>query len=214
MGALLGSRAPGSMRDVALHRGGPSFMAWGALEHVVRTATPAFEAAARRELLQLSAHAPRGRRRLRRDDDAPLPGGHRGGDRALRLRRASRVLDVGGGRGHFVRAVLNAHPWLDGAVFDVPEVAEVTAREPLRRTGSRRSLRRDRRQLLRRAARRLRPARPQVDPPRLERRLVPDAPRGMPRGAAGPADACSSSSSSCPSPIPTGGGCTPPSRWT
>ena len=47
---------------------------------------------------------------------------------------ASRVLDVGGGRGHFVRAVLNAHPWLDGAVFDVPEVAEVTARE-LRRTG-------------------------------------------------------------------------------
>ena len=37
---------------------------------------------------------------------------------------ASRVLDVGGGRGHFVAAVLDAYPELEGAVFDVPEVAE------------------------------------------------------------------------------------------
>jgi O-methyltransferase domain len=36
----------------------------------------------------------------------------------------SRVLDVGGGLGHFVAAVLTAHPHLRGAVFDVPEVAE------------------------------------------------------------------------------------------
>ena len=36
----------------------------------------------------------------------------------------SRVLDVGGGLGHFVSAVLTAYPELEGAVFDVPEVAE------------------------------------------------------------------------------------------
>jgi O-methyltransferase domain len=39
---------------------------------------------------------------------------------------ASRILDVGGGRGHFVAEVLEAHPELEGAVFDVPEVAEST----------------------------------------------------------------------------------------
>jgi O-methyltransferase domain len=39
----------------------------------------------------------------------------------------SRVLDVGGGLGHFVAAVLTAHPGLQGAVFDVPEVTEEVA---------------------------------------------------------------------------------------
>jgi O-methyltransferase domain len=37
---------------------------------------------------------------------------------------------VGGGRGHFAAAVLEAHPELEGTVFDVPEVAD-GAREHL-----------------------------------------------------------------------------------
>jgi O-methyltransferase domain len=45
----------------------------------------------------------------------------------------SRVLDVGGGLGHFVAAVLSAHPELHGAVFDVPEVVD-KARNYLRWT--------------------------------------------------------------------------------
>jgi hypothetical protein len=45
MGALLDARAAGSMRDVALHRGGEAFAAWGKLEHAVRTGEPAYEAA-------------------------------------------------------------------------------------------------------------------------------------------------------------------------
>ena len=134
MGALLGSRAPGSMRDVALHRGGPSFMAWGALEHVVRTATPAFEAAHGESFFSyLRTHPEVGDAfdgTMTRLSQGVIEEAIAHYDFA----GASRVLDVGGGRGHFVRAVLNAHPWLDGAVFDVPEVAEVTARE-LRRTG-------------------------------------------------------------------------------
>ena len=54
---------------------------------------------------------------------------------------AHRVLDVGGGRGHFAAAVLEAHPQLEGAVLD-------TARPRLGRT-----LRRDRGQLLQRGPR-------------------------------------------------------------
>jgi hypothetical protein len=39
----------------------------------------------------------------------------------------SRVLGVGAGLGHFLAAVLPAYPELQGAVFDVPDVAEAAA---------------------------------------------------------------------------------------
>jgi orsellinic acid C2-O-methyltransferase len=123
MGALLASGTPGSLRDVALHRGGEAFAAWGELEHAVRTGQPAFEA----------AHGDRFFDYLRRNPEA---GAAFDGTMARLSDRvvdeavaqydfgaAARILDVGGGRGHFVAAVLEAHPGLEGAVFDVPEVS-------------------------------------------------------------------------------------------
>jgi orsellinic acid C2-O-methyltransferase len=128
MGALLASDAKGSLRDFALHRGGESFAAWGELEHTVRTGEPAFEA----------AHGDPFFTYLRNNPEA---GAVFDGTMARLSRRvmveaiayydfstASRILDVGGGRGHFVAAVLEAYPELDGAVFDVPEVAEATGK--------------------------------------------------------------------------------------
>jgi len=44
LGALLGSDAAGSLRDVALHGGAEAYQAWGGLEHAVRTGEPAFDA--------------------------------------------------------------------------------------------------------------------------------------------------------------------------
>ena len=41
--------------------------------------------------------------------------------RPYRFGSASRVLDVAGGRGYVVAAVLDANPGLRGAVFDLPE---------------------------------------------------------------------------------------------
>jgi orsellinic acid C2-O-methyltransferase len=134
MGALLGSDAAGSMRDIALHRGGEAFAAWGKLEHTVRTGEPAFEA----------AHGDPFFRFLRSNSEA----GAAFDGTMTRLSQgvvqeavahydfgaASRILDVGGGRGHFAAAVLDAHPQLEGAVFEVPEVAEVAGRH-LRRMG-------------------------------------------------------------------------------
>jgi O-methyltransferase domain len=132
LGALLGSDVPGSVRDLALHRGGEAFAAWGKLEHAVRTGEPAFEA----------AHGDPFFTYLRKNPEA---GAAFDGTMARLSRRvvveaiayydftaASRILDVGGGRGHFVAAVLDAYPELEGAVFDVPEVAEATG-ERLRR---------------------------------------------------------------------------------
>jgi orsellinic acid C2-O-methyltransferase len=123
MGALLGSRTPGSLRDFALHCGGESFAAWGELEHAVRTGESAFEATHGNSFFDY----------LRRNPDAAAAFdgtmarlSYRVVEEAVErydFGAASRILDVGGGRGHFVAAVLEAHPELEGAVFDVPEVS-------------------------------------------------------------------------------------------
>jgi O-methyltransferase domain len=127
IGALLGSDAAGSLRHVALHGGAEAYQAWGRLEHTVETGEPAFEAAFGEPFFSyLRSH--------------PEAGAAFDGMMSQLSRRViaaavtdydfsavSRVLDVGGGLGHFVAAVLRAYPALHGAVFDVPEVAEDAA---------------------------------------------------------------------------------------
>jgi hypothetical protein len=133
LGALLGSGSEGSMRGVALHRGRESYAAWGKLEHAVRTGEPAFEAAHGDPFFTyLRKHSEAGGA-----FDAAMTRLSQGViEQALAhydFDGASRVLDVGGGRGHFVAALLEAHQELEGAVFDVPGVAAATA-EDLRRS--------------------------------------------------------------------------------
>ena len=134
MGAHLDGRATGSVRDIALHRGGESFAAWAKLEHAVRTGESAFEA----------AHGDRFFSYLRNNPEAGAAFDGtmaRLSDGVVRevvehydFADATRILDVGGGQGHFAAAVLEEHPHLEGAVFDVPEVAE-SAAEHLRQRG-------------------------------------------------------------------------------
>ena len=121
MGALLRSGTVGSMRELALYRGGPSYTSWGKLEHTVRTGEPAFEAALGAPFFSYMRDHP--------EDGAAFDGGMTRLsldiiDEALArydFSVARRILDVGGGRGHFAAAVLEAHPQLEGAVLDLPE---------------------------------------------------------------------------------------------
>ena len=171
------------MRDLALYRGRESFAAWGKLEHAVRTGEPAFDA----------AHGDAFFSYLRKHPEAGAA--FDGAMEQLSQRviaeaiahydfgAAARILDVGGGRGHFAAAVLQAHPDLEGAVFDVPEVADA-AREQLRRSGLGERCAGHRGQLLRLAAGRLRPADPEVGPPQLGRRGVREAAPRLPHRAA------------------------------
>jgi len=127
MGALLRTRAAGSMRDVALHRGGESYAAWGNLAHTVRTGEPAFDAAHGEPFFTYM--------RRNRDAGAAFDGTMTQLSEGVveeaigryDFDGTSRILDVGGGRGHFVAGVLAAHPHLEGAVFDVAEVATEAA---------------------------------------------------------------------------------------
>jgi orsellinic acid C2-O-methyltransferase len=127
MGALLGSGSAGSVRDIALHRGGEAFAAWGELEHAVRTGKSAFEEAHGRPFFDYLRNNPAAGEAfdgaMARLSDRVVAEAVEDYDFAT----ASRVLDVGGGRGHFVATVLEAHPELAGAVFDVPEVAEAAS---------------------------------------------------------------------------------------
>jgi hypothetical protein len=121
MGGFLAAEHPASMRSTALHAGGESFRAWTELEHGVRTGAAPFQAAHGDSFFEF----------LRKN---PAAGAAFDGMMSQLSRRvireavatyefegASRILDVAGGRGHFVAAVLGAHPDLRGAVFDVPE---------------------------------------------------------------------------------------------
>ena len=133
MGALLGSDAAGSLRDVAMHAGAEAYKAWGELEHTVRTGEPAFEIAFGESFFSyLRSHPEAGASfdgmmsQLSRRVVAAAVAAYDFSD-------VSQVLDVGGGLGHFVAAVLTGYPHLRGAVFDVPEVAEEAANY-LRRT--------------------------------------------------------------------------------
>jgi hypothetical protein len=124
IGALLGSEAAGSLRDVALHAGTEAYKAWGELEHAVQTGEPAFEVAFGDSFFSyLRSHPEAGASfdgmmsQLSRRVVAAAVAAYDFSD-------VSRVLDVGGGLGHFVASVLAAYSHLRGAVFDVPEVAE------------------------------------------------------------------------------------------
>ena len=122
---LLRSDHPMSMRAFTRMMGRPAFWAsFGELEHSVRTATTGFEtvdkngffgylrthpdeAAIFDEAMTAKAHA----------DIVAVLGSYDFG-------RFGTIADIGGGRGHFLRAVLDATPSATGVLFDLPGVID------------------------------------------------------------------------------------------
>jgi O-methyltransferase domain len=134
LGAYLDRGTRGSVRDLALHRGGESFRAWGKLEHAVRTGESGFEAAHGDPFFSYLRNNPEAGAAFDGTMARLSDGVVREALEHYDFEAATRILDVGGGRGHFAAAVLEEHPQLEGAVFDVPEVAE-SAEEHLRERG-------------------------------------------------------------------------------
>ena len=131
--ALLRRGAPGSMRAFALWSGGVSYRVFGALEHSVRTGGPAFEHLFGAEFFDYLAAHP--------DDGAvfdEMMAGNTAGVAPLVAARdfsaAGTVVDVGGGRGELLAAVLRAHPHLRGVLVEHPRVLPA-AREAMRAAG-------------------------------------------------------------------------------
>jgi hypothetical protein len=125
LAASLRSHAPGSLRDAAIYNAAPEiWTAWSNLRHTIMTGEAAFEYTHGTPVYDyLGAHPELGE---------PF---QRWMTRQSELHNAaivvsydfssfSRLVDVGGGRGATLRAILEAYPVLRGVLFDLPHVVE------------------------------------------------------------------------------------------
>jgi O-methyltransferase domain/Dimerisation domain len=126
MSECLRGDLPGAARNLALAIGNWNFQAFGEMKYAVQTGKPAFEKRFGRPFFDyLSAHQEFGQlfdshmtSLYQREVEAVLE--------AFDFGSFGRILDVGGGRGTVVRALLARFPELQCGLFDLPAVAERT----------------------------------------------------------------------------------------
>ncbi len=119
---LLRSDVPDSMRPFALWSGGVSYQGFGSLEHSVRTGKPAFEHVFGSEFFSYLGDHPESSAifdELMARHTAPF----RPTVAAYDFGGAETVVDVGGGRGELLAAVLAAHPSMRGVLVEHPRLA-------------------------------------------------------------------------------------------
>ncbi|MFQ6028223.1 MAG: methyltransferase [Dehalococcoidia bacterium] len=120
----LRSDVPGSTRDWAILHGDLLVPAWNDLLYGVRTDQPAFEHVFgegfweyldrnpdARENFNRGMTSRSGREQMQFLDDLDLSG-------------VAKIVDVGGGEGGLLTAILQAHPGMRGVLFDLPEVVQ------------------------------------------------------------------------------------------
>jgi len=116
--ACLSGRGPMNMGPLLRFANAISYPLWIGLEQAVRTSEPA-----RGELTEVQ----------QKIFSEGVEAGTAGAAHALAsgydFARHRRLLDVGGGTGSFLVAILSANPELEGTLFDRPEVAEIAERK-------------------------------------------------------------------------------------
>ncbi|MFI5495997.1 methyltransferase [Actinoplanes sp. NPDC051859] len=123
LGELLRSDDPRSVLPFALWSGGVSYQAFGALEHSVRTGEPAFEHLFGEEFFAyLGAHPESGDvfDDMMSRHTVPVAHALAGFD----FTGVDTVVDVGGGRGELLAAVLGSRPDVRGVLVEQPRVLD------------------------------------------------------------------------------------------
>jgi len=122
LGHPLQSGVPGSLRDALRMIDDMSWNAAGNLLYSISTGNPAFDHVAGTDFFSYHDHDPEVNERFARGmangaemENAAIAG-------AYDFSRFKCIMDVGGGRGGFLAAVLTAHPQLRGMLYDRPEV--------------------------------------------------------------------------------------------
>jgi SAM-dependent methyltransferase len=124
LGSALQSDVPGSMRAAALLFGGITQRAWGELLHSVRTGEPAFRHVFGKDPFDYMAEHP--------DESANFDAAmadftkHIGTAvaAAYDFSALGRIVDVGGGNGALLGRILEAHPTVEGVLFELPQVVD------------------------------------------------------------------------------------------
>jgi hypothetical protein len=128
VGRLLRSDVPNSWRAGVLFMTGPvRWRCWSQLLETVKTGGNASERVLGRQLFEFYAADPAeskihddAMRSFAASQSAAIVAG-------IDLSRARLVIDVGGGTGEFLAAILAAHPGLRGVLFDLPNVVDHAA---------------------------------------------------------------------------------------
>ncbi len=132
---LLRSDDPMSMRAFSRMMGLPVFSAaLGDLEHSVRTGSPSIELTAPNGLWPYVQEHPREQGIFGQAMSAKAAADIAAVLAAYDFSGVGRVADIGGGRGHLLRAVLDAVPSAEGILFDLPEVIDALDSEHERLT--------------------------------------------------------------------------------
>lgn len=124
LGAHLRADAPGSLRALALFHGGSLWPAWGALVHCVKTGRRARPPGSREGAFEHLARRPGAAEVF---DAAMVDVARLVADTLVRgydFSGLACIVDVGGGHGALLAAILRAHPALRGVLFDLPHVAD------------------------------------------------------------------------------------------
>ncbi len=121
----LRSDTPGSLRGLArMHGGSPLWQAWADLEHSVRSGEPSFTHFHGSPMFEYLAAHPESARRF----DEGMVASSRLMNEAIvdayDWDRIGTLVDVGGGVGSTLAAILRANPRIQGVLFDLPHVIE------------------------------------------------------------------------------------------
>jgi hypothetical protein len=121
--ALLRTRVPGSMRSaVRLLAGQEHYRAWGVLLHSLQTGKPAFDHAFGMGIFEFLERHPDSATVF--DEAMTDFTDIEGMAGAYDFSSAGTVIDVGGGQGSLLAAILRANPKARGVLFDLPHVIE------------------------------------------------------------------------------------------
>jgi hypothetical protein len=125
LGACLQTGVPGSMHDTALSYGDkPVWQAWGDLLHSAETGEPSFHHVYGRSLFDYTRQHPEQGTLFNNmmtewtASVAPTVAA------VLEFSAPHTLVDVGGGHGQMLASILQAHPTLQGVLFDLPHVVE------------------------------------------------------------------------------------------
>ncbi|NTU84559.1 MAG: methyltransferase, partial [Chloroflexales bacterium] len=126
LGEWLRAERAGSLRDVAILAGEAWYPAWGSLLHTLETGEIAFDHAFGRGFFAHLGLNPEIKTRFHNYMAARTAQVVGEIVRAYDLTPFRMAVDVGGGNGTLIAAMLVAHPQLRGVVFDSPQVIEET----------------------------------------------------------------------------------------
>ncbi|HEY6493266.1 MAG TPA: methyltransferase [Trebonia sp.] len=128
-GALLRSGVPGSLREHALAFGAPGhWLPWGQLPEAVRKGGSQAAAVLGADLFTYLAGQPEEEAQFAASMQALTGAIATDAARVIDVAGVSLAVDVGGGTGELVRALMRANDGLHGAVLDLPDAADAARR--------------------------------------------------------------------------------------